>query len=168
MRKQVKQTCPDPERTMCMTRRFIGFTQRARAEPGLRFNALMGLLSDPQGLRESFERQPANKAPGIDGVSKAQSAQDVEQRLLGLSERVGRLGYRPKPARRADIPKGGLRAQAIGHPELRGPEDLQVGALRLSDVHVHANVVQGCGRVWTLFEARRVSALTAKMIGYRS
>jgi len=114
VRKQVKQTCPDPERTMCMTRRFIGFTQRARAEPGLRFNALMGLLSDPQGLRESFERQPANKAPGIDGVSKAQYAQDVEQHLSELSERVRRLGYRPKPARRVYIPKGESGRRPLG------------------------------------------------------
>ncbi len=164
----MKQTFPDAEPDYVHDKTIHRLTQRANVEPGLRFNTLTGLLSDLQGLRKSFERQRGNKAPGIDGVSKAQSAQDVEQRLLGLSERVGRLGYRPKPARRADIPKGGLRAQAIGHPELRGPEDLQVGALRLSDVHVHANVVQGCGRVWTLFEARRVSALTAKMIGYRS
>jgi len=99
-----------------MTRRFIGFTQRANVEPGLRFNALMGLLSDPQGLRESFERQPGNKAPGIDGVSKAQYAQDVEQHLSELSERVRRLGYRPKPARRVYIPKGESGRRPLGIP----------------------------------------------------
>jgi len=97
-----------------MTRRFIGFTQRAHAEPGLRFNALMGLLSDPQGLRESFERQPGNKAPGIDGVRKADYAQDVEQHLSQLSERVRRLGYRPKPARRVYIPKGDAGRRPLG------------------------------------------------------
>jgi RNA-directed DNA polymerase len=101
---------------MRMTRRFIGFTQRACAQPGMRFNALMGLLSDPQGLRESFERQPGNKAPGIDGVSKAHYAQDVEQHLLELSERVRRLGYRPKPARRAYIPKGDSGRRPLGIP----------------------------------------------------
>ena len=46
-----------------MNTQFIHFTERASSEPGLRFNALMGLSSDPQGLRESFERQPGNKAP---------------------------------------------------------------------------------------------------------
>ena len=50
-----------------MTTKFIRFTERARAEPQLRFNALMGLLFDSEGLHASFERQPGTKAPGVDG-----------------------------------------------------------------------------------------------------
>jgi hypothetical protein len=34
---------------MTMTTRLIRFTQRARAEPKCRINALMGLLYDPEG-----------------------------------------------------------------------------------------------------------------------
>ena len=32
---------------------------------GCRFNALMGLLFDPEGLHASFERQAGKKAPGV-------------------------------------------------------------------------------------------------------
>ena len=71
VRQWVEQTCPDTERTLCLSTQFTHFTQRALSEPGLRFNALMGLLSDPQGLRESFDQQPGNKAPGVDAIRKA-------------------------------------------------------------------------------------------------
>ena len=55
---------------MTMTTGLIRFTQRARAEPGIRFNALMGLLFDPEGLHASFARQQGKKAPGVDGIRK--------------------------------------------------------------------------------------------------
>ena len=55
---------------MTMTTGLIRFTQRARAEPRCRFNALMGLLYDPEGLYASFERQAGKKAPGVDGIRK--------------------------------------------------------------------------------------------------
>lgn len=101
---------------MSMTTQFIHFTQRALIEPRLRFNALMGLLSDPKGLHESFDRQPGNKAPGVDAVRKADYVQEVERNLAALSERVRRQGYRPKPARRAYIPKGDGGRRPLGIP----------------------------------------------------
>jgi RNA-directed DNA polymerase len=52
---------------MTMTTRFAHFIQKARAEPQLRFNSLMGLLFDPEGVHESFERQ--EKAPEVDGIT---------------------------------------------------------------------------------------------------
>ncbi len=60
---------------MTMTTGLIRFTQRARAEPRTRFNALMGLLFDPEGLHASFARQKGKKAPGVDGIRKVDYAQ---------------------------------------------------------------------------------------------
>lgn len=97
-----------------MTTRLAHFTQRARELVGERFNSLMGLLSDPEGLGESFERQAGNKAPGVDGIRKADYAEGVAERIEDLSGRLRRLGYRPEPARRVYIPKGqGHRALGI-------------------------------------------------------
>jgi len=53
-----------------VTTKFERFTQKAREEPRTRFNAPMGMRFDPEGLRESFERQDGSKAPGVDGVRK--------------------------------------------------------------------------------------------------
>lgn len=99
-----------------MTTRLERFTQKAREEPRRRFNALMGMLYEPEGLRESFERQEGRKAPGVDGMSKEQYGEELEERLAELSARIRRLGYRPKPARRAYIPRGDGRYRPLGVP----------------------------------------------------
>ena len=101
---------------MTMTTRFDRFTQKARAEPQLRFNALMGLVFDPEGLHESFERQDGKKAPGVDGIRKADYAQGLEARIAELSGRIRRMGYRPQPVRRTYIPKGDGRHRGLGIP----------------------------------------------------
>jgi RNA-directed DNA polymerase len=64
-----------------VTTRLERFTQKAREEPRERFNALMGLLYEPEGLRESFGRQDGRKAPGVDGMSKEQYGEGLEERL---------------------------------------------------------------------------------------
>jgi len=76
----------------------------------------MGLLYEPEGLRESFERQNGKKAPGVDGMRKEQYGEGLEGRLTELSARIRRLGYRPKPVRRTYIPKGDGRYRPLGIP----------------------------------------------------
>ena len=73
---------------MCMDTQLDRFTQWAEQRPQARYNALMGLLSQPEGLLHSFEVQPGNKASGIDKVSKADYAQGVQARVTALAEGV--------------------------------------------------------------------------------
>jgi len=75
-----------------VTTRLERFTRKAREEPRLRFNALMGMLYDPQGLRESFERQDGKKAPGVDGMKKEPYSEGLDERLEELCARIRRLG----------------------------------------------------------------------------
>ena len=99
-----------------MATRLERFTQKAREEPRTRFNALMGLLYDPEGLRESFERQDGRKAPGVDGMRKVDYEQGLENRLAELSGSLRQMGYRPQPVRRVYIPKGNGRRRPLGIP----------------------------------------------------
>jgi len=100
-----------------MTTDLIRFTQWARESPQRQYTALMGMLYDPEGLNASFERQAANKAPGVDGMRKAVYADGSAERLADLSARLRRLGYRPKPVRRVYIPKAsGKGRRALGVP----------------------------------------------------
>jgi group II intron reverse transcriptase/maturase len=102
---------------MFMTTQIIHFTQWARDNPQRKYNSLLGMLFDPDGLNESFERQAANKAPGVDGMRKADYGGDgLPERLNDLSARVRRLGYRPKPVRRVFIPKSNGGRRALGIP----------------------------------------------------
>jgi RNA-directed DNA polymerase len=99
-----------------MTTKFVRFTERARGSVRERFNSLMGLVSNGEGLRQSFERQVKDKAPGVDGVKKEDYRFGIEQRIAELSKRVQRLGYRPQPVRRVYIPKGDGRSRPLGIP----------------------------------------------------
>jgi len=100
-----------------MTTDLIRFTRWARESPQRQYTALLGMLYDPEGLNASFERQAASKAPGVDGMRKAEYADRAAERLADLSARLRRLGYRPKPVRRVYIPKAsGKGRRALGVP----------------------------------------------------
>ena len=116
-----------------MTTEPVRFTPGAQCAPRQRFTALMGLLSNPAGLRASFTAQPGNKAAGIDGVRKADYARGLENRLGDLSGRLRRLAYRPQPARRAYIPKASGAWRALGIPcfEDRIVQDRFAGILQM-------------------------------------
>jgi group II intron reverse transcriptase/maturase len=101
---------------MTVITRLDRFTQKAREEPRVRFTALMGLVFDPDGLRESFERQDGRKAPGVDGMRKEKYAEGVAGRITELSESLRRMGYRPEPVRRVYIPQGDGRYRPLGVP----------------------------------------------------
>lgn len=101
---------------MSMTTELVRFTQWARQRPQTQYTALMGLLSKPEGLIDSFDAQPGNKAAGIDRVSKADYAQGLEDRIKALSVGLRSLSYRPQPVRRVYIPKGNGRQRPLGIP----------------------------------------------------
>jgi RNA-directed DNA polymerase len=111
---------------MRMTTDLTRFTQWVAERSQHRYTALMGMLSDPEGMAESFHRQKAHKAPGVDGVKKADYELGLKARLLDLSARLRRMGYRPKPARRVYIPKSsgkGMRPLGLPSFEDRIVED---------------------------------------------
>lgn len=116
LRQRERETRPYAERTLPVLTRLERFTLKACQEPKTRFNALMGLVFDPEGLRESFERQDGTKAPGVDGMRKEQYGRGLDERLAELSGRLRRLGYRPKAVRRTYLPKGDGRFRPLGIP----------------------------------------------------
>ena len=67
LRQRESDTRPYAERTLTVTTKLERFTLLARERFRVRFTALMG-VSEPEGLRESFESQDGRKAPGVDGV----------------------------------------------------------------------------------------------------
>lgn len=108
-----------------MTTHLSRFTLMARENPKMRFTSLMGMLSSTDGLLDSFNRQPAHKAVGIDGIRKDAYAENVENHLVELSASLRQMGYSPKPARRTYIPKanGGMRPLGIPSFEDRIVQD---------------------------------------------
>jgi group II intron reverse transcriptase/maturase len=99
-----------------MTTQLTRFTQWVREQPQARYTALMGMLTDERGLAESVDRQPANKAKGVDSMGKADYESNLEANLAALSARLRRMAYRPKPARRVYIPKANGGRRPLGIP----------------------------------------------------
>ena len=80
---------------------------QARAHPDLVLTSLYHHIADIEHLRTCFRLLQGNKAVGVDEVTKAMYAEDLEANLQDLSARLTRMGYRPQPKRRVYIPKPG-------------------------------------------------------------
>jgi RNA-directed DNA polymerase len=87
--------------------------EKARKEPDLVFTSLYHHIYDVDNLRACYDTLEANKATGVDGVTKEEYGQNLEENLRDLSARLRRMGYRPGPKRRSYIPKPG---NAKGRP----------------------------------------------------
>ncbi len=81
--------------------------EKARKEPGLVFTSLYHHICDVDNLRACYDTLDANKATGVDGVTKEEYGRNLEENLRDLSARLKRMGYRPGPKRRSYIPKPG-------------------------------------------------------------
>ncbi len=81
--------------------------EKARKEPGLVFTSLYHHICDEDNLRACYDTLDGRKATGVDGVTKKEYGENLEENLRDLSERLKRMGYRPQPKRRSYIPKPG-------------------------------------------------------------
>lgn len=99
-----------------MTTALDRFTRWSRTDPQRKYTSLYRFVYDGEGLRESFQRLPGNKAPGVDGIRKMDYANGLDENLNGLSDRLRRLGYRPQAVRRVYIPKANGGRRPLGIP----------------------------------------------------
>ena len=60
---------------------------------------------DVEALRRATKRLRNDAAVGVDGVTKEQYGQDLEENLKDLHERMKSMRYRHRPIRRVHIPK---------------------------------------------------------------
>ena len=91
--------------------------ERARKEPQCRFTSIYHHVYDVDHLRACYESLEKGKKPGVDGVTKESYGEHLEANLKRLSEELARMGWRPRPVRRAYIPKpGGGKQRPLGIP----------------------------------------------------
>jgi RNA-directed DNA polymerase len=80
---------------------------KARAHPDLVLTSLYHHIADIDHLRDCYRLLKGNKAVGVEEVTKAMYAEDLETNLQDVSARLKRMGYRPQPKLRVYIPKPG-------------------------------------------------------------
>ena len=94
---------------------------KAKAEPAFRFYVLYDKIYREDILAHAYRLARANAgAPGVDGVSFAQIAEEgLEAWLAGLAEELVSKTYRPDPVRRVLIPKPDGGERPLGIPTIR-------------------------------------------------
>ena len=79
----------------------------SKSNKNLQFTSVYHLVSGVDQLRASYHALDGRKAVGVDGQTKEEYGENLEENLQDLSNRLNRFGYRPKPARRTWIEKPG-------------------------------------------------------------
>jgi group II intron reverse transcriptase/maturase len=87
--------------------------EKARKEPKLVFTSLYHHVYDVDNLRSCYGDLGKDKAVGVDGVTKEQYGENLEENLQDLSCRLRDMKYKPQPKRRVYVPKPG---SAKGRP----------------------------------------------------
>jgi len=106
---------------------LLKVAERAKRDPDARFNSLAHLV-DEAALGRAFTQIRKDAAVGVDGITKEQYGQQLEENLRGLHERLKSMRYRHQPIRRVHIPKAKGKTRPIG---ISSVEDKIVqGALR--------------------------------------
>jgi RNA-directed DNA polymerase len=89
--------------------------QMARDNPGMVFTTLAHHI-DETFLKKAYELTRKDGAPGIDGKTGAEYAENLEGNLKDLLNRAKSGTYRAPPVRRAYIPKGNGEKRPLGIP----------------------------------------------------
>ena len=95
------------------SRGLTGVRMAAQRDRTMRFNNLLNHVTVDL-LRSSFFDLKKGAAAGVDGVTWAQYAEDFEQRIIDLHERIHRGTYRAQPSRRTWIPKSDGKLRPLG------------------------------------------------------
>jgi RNA-directed DNA polymerase len=101
-----------------VSRTLSALGTKAEEAPEHRFRSLARLL-DRQMLGEAFRRLKRKAAPGIDGVTHDEYAENLNENLLDLESRLKQGSYRAQPVKRRWIAKAGSsKMRPLGIPVL--------------------------------------------------
>ena len=94
--------------------RISQLSSENRDKPEFRFTSLAHIINK-QMLTECHANMDGDKAVGVDGVTKEEYSENLNENLDDLLDRMKRNAYKPKPARRVEIPKdnGKMRPLSI-------------------------------------------------------
>jgi group II intron reverse transcriptase/maturase len=92
--------------------------EKSRKEPSFKFTSLFHLM-DEELLRECFQQLKGKAAGGVDHITKERYAENLEENLAKLVNRLHRMAYIPQPVLRIYIPKpGSKQRRPLGIPVL--------------------------------------------------
>jgi len=112
--KAIKQSNPRTQSRKELSQALDRLRKVAKEDKEERFTAVWHHVYDRGRLREAFYGLKRKASPGVDGQSWKSYAENLEENLKALSERLKRGSYRAQPVKRIHIPKGEGRTRPIG------------------------------------------------------
>lgn len=86
-------------------------------------------------LKQAHREQEKKKAVGVDGVTKAEYEEKLEENVAELIKRMKRFSYKPQPVRRTYIPKANGKLRPLGIPSYEDRLVQSVMAWILNDIY---------------------------------
>jgi len=100
-----------------METKLLRIAELAKSDPKMKFTSLAHLLN-VQSLIQCHHELPNNKATGVNGTTKEQYGESLEENIMDLTSRLKSKSYRPVPVRRMYIPKlNSNKRRPLGIPE---------------------------------------------------
>jgi len=87
-----------------METKLARISQLSKENPQMVFTSI-GHLINKEMLKLCHEKMDGNKAVGIDRITKEEYEKKLDENLDKLVESIKRKAYKPKPARKVEIPK---------------------------------------------------------------
>ena len=107
----------DTSRSQTVSTKLQKIAEQAKRYPEMVFTTLAHLI-DVEFLHEAFRRTRKNASPGVDGVTAAEYAANLEENLRDLHERMRSGRYIAPPVKRSWLDKDGSGKRPIGEPTL--------------------------------------------------
>jgi group II intron reverse transcriptase/maturase len=98
-----------------MSTKLDRITEMAKTQPQVRFTSLAHMLT-PEFLAETWKLMNRRGAPGVDGETSQEFAENLAARCEQLVGKLRDRSYRPPPVRRVEIPKGDGKTRPLGIP----------------------------------------------------
>lgn len=87
-----------------METKLARISQLSSENPDMVFTSI-GHVINKELLKDCHKEMDGKKAVGIDGVTKEEYGRNLDENLERLVERLKKKSYKPRPARRVEIPK---------------------------------------------------------------
>jgi RNA-directed DNA polymerase len=100
-----------------METKLLRIAELAKSQPKMKFTSLAHLLNE-QSLTQCHHGLPNRKATGVNGTTKEQYSENLEENITDFVSRLKSKSYRPVPVRRMYIPKlNSDKKRPLGIPE---------------------------------------------------
>ena len=95
-----------------METKLARISQLSGEHPDMVFTSI-GHLINKELLKECHKEMDGKKAVGTDGITKEEYGARLEENLEELEEKLKKKAYKPKPAKRVEIPKENGKTRSL-------------------------------------------------------